>query len=88
MKQGRWRSIGFWLGFLFLLTAAGFLLFSRLGDFVICECDESRHGANAYEMLQSGDYVVSTYQGEVDYFNLKPPLSFYGIVLGYRLLWL
>ena len=85
MKQGRWRSIGYWLGFLLLLTGAGFLLFSRLGDFVICECDEARHGANAYEMLQSGNYVVSTYEGEVDYFNLKPPLSFYGIMLGYRL---
>ncbi|MEA4998294.1 MAG: glycosyltransferase family 39 protein [Candidatus Limiplasma sp.] len=69
-----------------LLLLIGFLLFSHLGDMFIVDYDEARHGVSAYEMLRSGDYVVSTYQGEPDLWNLKPPLSFWLISLGYRLL--
>ena len=68
-----------------LLTAGGFLLFTNLGETGISDCDEARHGINAYEMMQSGDYVVTTYRGEPDYWNLKPPLTDYCIMLGYRL---
>ena len=85
MTHRTWKATLYWIGFVLLFATAGYLLFARLGDFVICECDEARHGINAYEMLQNGDWVINTYNGETDYFNLKPPLSFYGIMLGYRL---
>ena len=52
---------------------------------MILDYDESRHGINAYEMIRNQDYVVSTYQGEPDYWNLKPPLSFWLIAIGYRM---
>ena len=52
---------------------------------MILDYDESRHGINAYEMIRNQDYVVSTYQGEPDYWNLKPPLSFWLIAVGYRM---
>ena len=75
----------YWVLILALLTAGGFLLFTNLGEAGISDCDEARHGINAYEMDQSGDYVVSTFCGEPDYWNLKPPLTYYCIILGYHL---
>lgn len=68
-----------------LLCAAGYLLFANLGQQAIADYDEARHGVNAYEMIRNEDYVVHTYGGETDYWNLKPPMSFWGVVLGYRL---
>lgn len=79
------RELLGWLLILALLTAGGFLLFTKLGDTGISDCDEARHGINAYEMLQSGDPVVTTYRGEPDYWNLKPPLTEYCILLGFQL---
>ena len=78
------RQIGYWVLLALLMTAAGFLLLTNLGV-GISDSDEHRHGINAYEMLQSGDYVVSTYEGEPDYWNLKPPLALYSMLAGFRL---
>lgn len=60
-----------------------FLCFYRLDADQVLGFDEGRHGINALEMLQNKSWVISTYNGEVDYFNLKPPLSMYQIILGY-----
>ncbi|MBP3647285.1 MAG: glycosyltransferase family 39 protein [Clostridia bacterium] len=79
------REILYWLVIAALLTAGGFLLFTNLGEAAISDCDEARHGINAYEMWASGDYVVSTFQGEPDYWNLKPPLTYWCIMLSYQL---
>lgn len=68
-----------------LLCAAGWLLFANLGVQAIVDYDEARHGVNAYEMIRNDEYVVHTYGGETDYWNLKPPMSFWSVVLGYRL---
>ncbi len=67
---------------LFLLC---FLLLGRLGEVYIADYDEARHGVSAYEMIRNNDYLVNTYQGEPDYWNLKPPMSFWLISLAYRL---
>lgn len=47
--------------------------------------DEARHGVNAYEMLQNENYIQHTYNYEVDTWNLKPSLSYWGILLGFKL---
>ncbi|MEG1776796.1 MAG: glycosyltransferase family 39 protein [Clostridia bacterium] len=47
--------------------------------------DEARHGINAYEMIRNEDYLVSTFMGQPDYWNLKPPLSYWCIALCYQL---
>jgi 4-amino-4-deoxy-L-arabinose transferase and related glycosyltransferases of PMT family len=60
-------------------------LFFNLGNFQIANYDEARHGASAYEMLQTGNYIVNTYRYSPDYWNLKPPLSFWSVILGYRI---
>lgn len=75
----------YWLCFVCLMLAAGVLLFGRLSAARLEDYDELRHGQNAYEMLQSGDYIVHTYHGEADYYNCKPPLGLWIITLGYRL---
>lgn len=74
---------------LLLILAAlyllGFIVFTNLGELRILDYDEARHGINAYEMIRNDDYIVQTNQGEADYWNLKPPLSFWAITLSYRL---
>lgn len=61
-----------------LLTA--FFCFWRLGADTILGFDEGRHAVNALEMYRNKDWIISTYNGEIDYFNLKLPLSMYMII--------
>ena len=68
-----------------LLTGAWVMLFSNLEADWVEMYDELRHGVNAYEMVVNDDYLVNTYFGEPDYFNLKPPLSMWAIALSYHL---
>lgn len=59
--------------------------FFLLGSTPIAPWDEARHGVSAYEMLTSHSWIVNTYRGVADYWNLKPPLSFWTIAVGYKL---
>ncbi len=72
----------FFVGLMALLCFACFVNLSKLP---IEDWDEARHGINAYEMLKEGNFVVNFYQGELDYWNLKPPISYWAIILGYKL---
>lgn len=71
--------------FVFLLLISLINLFYKLGDQSIINFDEARHGVSAYEMLKSGNYVVNTYNFHNDYWNLKPPLSFWAVAAGFKL---
>lgn len=86
MKRG-WcvsaRGVAFVILSVLLLVCATAMCFWRLGEGAVWNADESRHAVNAYEMLRSGDLIVSTYNGEVDYWNLKPPLSMWAIMVSY-----
>ena len=77
------RLYPLWFALLALLTA--FLCFRCLGVGAIDSWDEARHGISAYEMMQSGNYLVNTFQGLPDYWNVKPPLSFLTIIAGFTL---
>lgn len=68
-------------GFLVIL----FLTFYKLGYASLRDWDEARHGVNAYELMQNGDWIVTTYGYVKDYWNLKPPLSEWLIILGYKI---
>lgn len=70
-------------GLLTCMTA--FLCFRCLGIGVIDSWDEARHGISAYEMLRSGNVLVNTYLGAPDYWNVKPPFSFWSIMAGFSL---
>ena len=81
-------NTAFFLCAAFLLFVLAMFCFYRLGDKPIYDFDEARHGVSAYEMIRSGDWIVTTYKERPDYWNLKPPLSEWIIcaffaVLGY-----
>lgn len=68
-----------------ILSAALFNIFYNLGNTPINSWDEARHGISTYEMLKNRNLIVNTYAYENDYWNLKPPLSFWAISLGYAI---
>lgn len=69
------------IAFLFLAAWLAFLCFYKLDVKYVDPWDESRHGVNAYEMLKEGNLIKSTYLYETDYYNLKPPLSMWAIMI-------
>lgn len=75
----------YWFLFAGLAVYAAMLCFLRLDVGYVASWDEARHGISAYEMLQNKNYIVNTFNYDVDYWNLKPPLSFYGIMMGFGL---
>ena len=75
----------YWLYlYIALLLLLSFICFFNLWNLPIQDWDEARHGINAYEMLKEGNYIVNYYQGSPDFWNLKPPISYYTIMLGYK----
>jgi 4-amino-4-deoxy-L-arabinose transferase-like glycosyltransferase len=75
----------YWFIFAGLAVFAAMLCFLRLDVGYVASWDEARHGISAYEMIQNKNFIVNTYNYDVDYWNLKPPFSFYGIMLGFSL---
>lgn len=72
------------LGTVLLVCLLSYLCFYKLGSMPIQDWDEARHGVSAYEMLQSHSILVNTYNFSPDYWNLKPPLSFWTIMVAYK----
>ena len=60
-------------------------LFYKIGEMDVVDFDEARHGISAMEMLESENFVVNTFLGEPDYWNLKPPLAFATMATGFSL---
>ena len=75
----------YWIFFILASAAVAFLCFRCLHIAQIDSWDEARHGISAYEMMQSGNYLVNTFQGQADYWNVKPPLSFLTIAAGFAI---
>ena len=76
------RKYSLEIGFGLLLIICIFNFFLYLGDIPIRDWDEARHGVSAIEMLETKNFIVNTYNYEVDYWNAKPPLSFWASSLG------
>lgn len=75
----------YWAVAAILLAGIAFFCFYQLGQLPVRDWDEARHGVSAYEMMKNGNLIVNTYQYAPDYWNLKPPMSFWGVTLGYKL---
>ena len=75
----------YWIFFILASATVAFLCFRCLHIAQIDSWDEARHGISAYEMMQSGNYLVNTFQGQADYWNVKPPLSFLTIAAGFAI---
>jgi 4-amino-4-deoxy-L-arabinose transferase-like glycosyltransferase len=67
-----------------VLGLAAFNLTYRVGNESLTEWDESLYATSAFEMLESGNWVVTTFNGETDYYNSKPPLNVWLIALSIK----
>lgn len=76
---------GYIVCFLLLLGLVIFLSFYKLDVKYVDPWDEARHGVNAYEMAHGSGMVRNTYLRQTDYYNLKPPLSMWCIMLSMQL---
>ena len=56
------------------LAIAAFNLTFRLGDEFIAEWDESLYAISAWEALHTHSWLGTTFFGQLDYYNTKPPL--------------
>src|SRR6188768_3681955 len=72
------------LAVLTLMLAALNLGF-RLVREIVTTWDESLYATSAAEMVQSGDWLVTTFHGDVDYYNTKPPLNVWLIASSFKL---
>lgn len=60
----------------YFLLLVLFLTYISISNLIpIFQWDESRLGVNALEMLQSKNFIVTTYEGYADNWNSKPPLA-------------
>ncbi|MDR0790642.1 MAG: glycosyltransferase family 39 protein, partial [Bacteroidales bacterium] len=50
-------------------------LFCYLGSYSLCLWDESRLAASAYEMTQTGNPLVVSFNYQPDHWSVKPPLA-------------
>jgi 4-amino-4-deoxy-L-arabinose transferase-like glycosyltransferase len=57
----------------------------RLNREMVDVWDESYFATTALELLDHGRWAVTTFHGEVDYFNSKPPLNVWLIALSFKL---
>ncbi len=70
---------------LLVLALMAWNVFAGLGAVALNDSDEARYGVSAWEMLQNRSFVVTTYAGEREYWNLKPPLGYWLMALSFRL---
>jgi len=70
---------------LLVMLLAAFNVFVGLGEGRIDDSDEARYGVSAYEMVQSRSFLVTTYAGMPEYWNLKPPLGYWAIAFSFYL---
>jgi 4-amino-4-deoxy-L-arabinose transferase-like glycosyltransferase len=52
-------------------------VFVGLATTRIDDSDEARYGVSAFEMLHTRSFLVTTYAGQPEYWNLKPPLGYW-----------
>lgn len=68
-----------------VLLLAAWNLFYRLDQDILRTWDESLYATTAAEMLASGEWTVTTFHGETDYYNAKPPLNVWLIAMSFTL---
>jgi 4-amino-4-deoxy-L-arabinose transferase-like glycosyltransferase len=67
-----------------ILCLAAFNLGFRQHTLPVHQWDESLYATTAWEMLQSGELVGTTFNGTLDYYNSKPPLNVWLIALSFK----
>lgn len=80
------RQISVLAKVLLLVVIIYFPYFLHLGDLPIRAWDEARLVANASEMMENGDYLVTHFHGQPEMWNTKPPLMIWSQVLFVKLM--
>ncbi len=81
-QRKNWIYYGLVIILAFILI---FLHFYKLEVDSVKNWDESIYGVNGLEMLKTGELIINTYGYKPDYFNLKPILWPFLVMLGFRL---
>lgn len=68
-----------------LVLVASFMLFPNITDSPVYSWDEARHGVNALEMIDSGDWITLQYNNQPDSANLKFPLGAWLTAINFKL---
>ncbi len=85
-RLGRLAVTHFWLCAAAVTLLSAFNVLWRLPATEIWSLDEARYGVSASEMLRAHHYLIPTYAGRPEYWNLKPPLGYWLIEASYHLL--
>jgi 4-amino-4-deoxy-L-arabinose transferase-like glycosyltransferase len=75
------RRYGLCVAFVLLLMALN--VFAGLGSVSLNDSDEARYGVASWEMLHNRSFIVTTYAGQPEYWNLKPPLGYWLMALSF-----
>ena len=75
----------FLIGLVCVLALAAFNLSFWLTRETVAQWDESLYASSAVEMVNSGDWVTTTYHGRPDYYNSKPPLNIWILSAAFKL---
>lgn len=67
-----------------VLGLAAFNLAFRLGSEFVSEWDESLYAISAWEAVDKGSWIGTTFLGELDYYNTKPPLMVWLVALAFK----
>ena len=70
--------------FVAVLAIAAFNLWFRIGAELVSEWDEALYATTAAEMVPRTDWIGTTFQGALDYYNTKPPLNVWLIALAFK----
>lgn len=86
MKKGDlvFRALGICL-FVVLCINMLVALFGVLPVTAVNSTDEACYGINAYEMIRNNNIWVNTLKYNPDYYNSKPPLMLWLIMIGYKI---
>ncbi|HSS48894.1 MAG TPA: glycosyltransferase family 39 protein, partial [Thermoanaerobaculia bacterium] len=67
----------------FVLLLMALNVFAGLSSVTLNDSDEARYGVAAWEMLHNKSFIVTTYAGQPEYWNLKPPLGYWLMALSF-----
>lgn len=71
--------------FILFLLACYFPLFLHLDSESLYHWDEARNGLTALEMIEHGNPLIRTYQGEPDHWETKPPLLIWAQIISMKI---
>ena len=81
--RARWER-WFRAGAILVLALAAVNLFFRLDREVVTDWDEALYATSAAETARNGNWIGTTLDGTLDYYNTKPPLNIWLIAAAFK----